>query len=216
MSTTIDLLKIYNARNTILKNLKTIGYDTSPFEHTSFDNIRNFFHHKQSNLLNMTLHKSHNKDNPEDLRVFVHFHLTSNTIKSANIYDIIDIYKIQHDMKNEESIIVVTINDINQTMIKLLAQVLATDFVFLSVFSLDELQYSVLEHTYVPKHIPMDESQKSEISLKFNIRNDSEFPQISRFDPVAKTILLRPGQLCKIIRPSKTTIYDQNYYRLCC
>ena len=39
-------------------------------------------------------------------------------------------------------------------------------------------------------------------------------PQISRYDPVAQAIGLRPGQICKITRPSKTAI-TSNYYRIC-
>ncbi len=50
--------------------------------------------------------------------------------------------------------------------------------------------------------------------VRYNITDKSQFPQISRFDPVAKAICLRPGQVCKIIRPSKTAI-ETTYYRFC-
>ena len=49
---------------------------------------------------------------------------------------------------------------------------------------------------------------------KYNITDDAQFPDISRFDPVAKIIGIRPGQVCEIIRPSKTAI-DGKYYRIC-
>ena len=49
---------------------------------------------------------------------------------------------------------------------------------------------------------------------QYNITNDNEFPEISRFDPVAQAIGLRPGKLCKIIRPSPTAI-NTEYYRMC-
>ena len=49
---------------------------------------------------------------------------------------------------------------------------------------------------------------------KFNITDKIQFPDISRFDPVARAIGLRPGEVCKIIRPSKTAI-TTNYYRIC-
>jgi DNA-directed RNA polymerase subunit H (RpoH/RPB5) len=49
---------------------------------------------------------------------------------------------------------------------------------------------------------------------KYNIINKGQFPDISRFDPVARVIGLRPGQLCHIVRPSKTAI-EANYYRIC-
>ena len=50
--------------------------------------------------------------------------------------------------------------------------------------------------------------------LEYNIVDDSQFPKISRFDPVAMAIGIRPEELCKIIRPSKTAI-ESNYYRIC-
>jgi DNA-directed RNA polymerase subunit H (RpoH/RPB5) len=40
------------------------------------------------------------------------------------------------------------------------------------------------------------------------------FPDISRFDPVARAIGIRPGDVCHIIRPSKTAI-EADYYRIC-
>ena len=44
--------------------------------------------------------------------------------------------------------------------------------------------------------------------------NDSQLPEISRYDPVALVIGLRPGEVCKIIRPSPTAITTE-YFRLC-
>jgi DNA-directed RNA polymerase subunit H (RpoH/RPB5) len=50
--------------------------------------------------------------------------------------------------------------------------------------------------------------------IKYNITDKIQFPDISRFDPVARVIGLRPGQVCNIIRASKTAI-EANYYRIC-
>jgi DNA-directed RNA polymerase subunit H (RpoH/RPB5) len=58
------------------------------------------------------------------------------------------------------------------------------------------------------------ESEVVGIMQKYNIADRSLFPDISRFDPVARVIGLRPGQVCNIIRPSKTAI-EANYYRVC-
>jgi DNA-directed RNA polymerase subunit H (RpoH/RPB5) len=49
---------------------------------------------------------------------------------------------------------------------------------------------------------------------KYNIVDKNQFPDISRFDPVAQVIGLRPGQVCHILRPSKTAILT-DYYRVC-
>ena len=44
--------------------------------------------------------------------------------------------------------------------------------------------------------------------------DNSQWPEISRFDPVAQAIGLRPKQVCKIIRSSETSITNE-YYRIC-
>ena len=44
--------------------------------------------------------------------------------------------------------------------------------------------------------------------------NDKKLPEISRFDPMSISIGLKPGELCEITRPSKTSI-TTNYYRKC-
>ena len=54
----------------------------------------------------------------------------------------------------------------------------------------------------------------SNTAKKYNVIDDSKFPEISRFDPVSTLIGLRPDNLCKIIRPSKTSITSE-FYRLC-
>ena len=76
------------------------------------------------------------------------------------------------------------------------------------------MQFNILEHVYVPLHQVLSESEKINIKNKYNIMNDNEFPELSRFDPVAQAIGIRPGQVCKITRPSKTAI-EAPYYRIC-
>ena len=53
-----------------------------------------------------------------------------------------------------------------------------------------------------------------DIMKKYNIDNLIQFPEISRFDPVASVIGIKPNEICEIIRPSKTSIYSE-YYRVC-
>jgi len=46
------------------------------------------------------------------------------------------------------------------------------------------------------------------------MKDISLFPEISRFDAVALSIGMRPGEICRISRPSKTSVISY-YYRLC-
>ena len=75
--------------------------------------------------------------------------------------------------------------------------------------------YNILDHNLVPEHKIIKDEVKEEIKKKYNMKSDYEFPQISRFDPVAVAIGLRPGKVCEITRKSPTSI-ESKYYRLCC
>ncbi len=85
---------------------------------------------------------------------------------------------------------------------------------YINIFKINQLKYNILEHSFVPKHIKLSLLEKEEIYLKYSIENDKQLPQISIFDPVAKVILLRPGEVCKIIRYDKISLKNE-YYRIC-
>ena len=80
--------------------------------------------------------------------------------------------------------------------------------------TLKQLQFNILDHTLVPPHRILSEAEVDAIKEKYNITQDSQFPEISRFDPVANAFGMRPGEVCEIIRGSKTAIMTK-YYRLC-
>ena len=62
------------------------------------------------------------------------------------------------------------------------------------------LQFNILKHVLVPTHKVMNDTDIERIMMQYNIVDRTQFPDISRFDPVARAICLRPGELCHIIR----------------
>ena len=76
------------------------------------------------------------------------------------------------------------------------------------------MEYNILDHKLVPPHIPLNAEEEQRFREKYNITDNSQIPDISRFSPVAQVIGLRPGQICRIIRPSKTAI-NADFYRIC-
>ena len=66
----------------------------------------------------------------------------------------------------------------------------------------------------MPPHRVLMDPELETIMKRYNIVDKTQIPNISRFDPVARVIGLRPGQVCEILRPSKTSIIS-NYYRVC-
>ena len=60
----------------------------------------------------------------------------------------------------------------------------------------------------------LEEQEEKEVMDKYNLQNKMQLPEISRFDPQALALLMRPGNIGKIERNSVTALsYD--YYRIC-
>ena len=99
-------------------------------------------------------------------------------------------------------------------MINTLKHIWESDKIFIILQPLLRLQFNILEHILVPQHRILSEVEKINIKKRYNIMTDDEFPELKRFDPVAQAIGIRPGEVCEIIRPSKTAI-SAPYYRIC-
>lgn len=231
MATEINLLhqQVYKSRNNVLKYLKDIGFDTSPFENVDFATIKQLCNSKYANIMNIILQKVDHSASSEttndpvtdpNARTFVHYYVQfqaptkSSTFKAMALHDIVNLYKIEHQLQINDNIILIIVNEVNDTMQKLVEQIWEKEGVYVNILSLSQLQFCVKEHTLVPHHEPLTTQDKSKVFEQYYIKNDHELPQISRFDAQAKAICLRPGQLCKITRPSKTCI-TETYYRLC-
>ena len=102
----------------------------------------------------------------------------------------------------------------NDTLIKHQKQIWEEKGIFIVIHGIPKLQFNLLNHEFVPPHIKLTQEEGKKIMEKYNIMDNSQMPDISRFDPVALAIGLRPGEICKIERTSKTAI-QSNYYRIC-
>lgn len=87
-------------------------------------------------------------------------------------------------------------------------------FRYVTIFDIRFFQTNKLKHSLVPKHIPIRNKSEIESILKNCKATKSQMPAIMRNDPIAKTIRLTPGDLCKIIRHTPEA-GDVTYYRLC-
>lgn len=90
--------------------------------------------------------------------------------------------------------------------------------VFIQIFPIRTLMFNVTKHRFVPKHERITHSEYSEYLADFleslHIKDLSKLPRIIESDPVAMFIGLRPGDICKIIRPSKSA-GKHTFYRYC-
>ena len=199
---------IYTSRNNILDLVKERGYDTSDYEDRSISEIQKMYNEKQ---LDMLMNK---EDSSDDRKLFIKYHLTGK-IRINQIYEYIDdLYNIEEILTKNDDFIIITKDQPNDTLKKLMNSIWNKDKIYFVIYNYHNYLFNILNHEMVPDHEVLLDKKKEEIKQKFNILYDNQFPEISRFDPVAEAIGLRPNQLCKIIRNSPTSIKSE-YYRLC-
>ena len=151
--------------------------------------------------------------------VYVHYNidmiLMGNSLPPliSNLFETpISPVKYPHD-----SAIVIVGRQIHTAILDELINIYENKKQFVVVMDNRELLFDRFQHEYVPHHflIPLDE--KKELQKKYNVQ-ESMWPTISRFDPIARLILLRPGCLCGIRRRDMIMIGNEKeelYYRLC-
>ena len=203
---------VYTSRNVILDLMGKQGYNIEDYSNFSISEVNSM---KQNNQLDMLLEKK--EENPSTKRkqkMYIRYYL-GKTIRPTNLQEMIDdLFNLEEILKKDDTLFIVIKDEINETLTNELKHIWETDGIFIVIENIKRLQFNILDHELVPEHTIVPESEVIEIMKKYNITDKIQFPDISRFDPVSRAIGLRPGQLCHIVRPSKTAI-KADYYRIC-
>ena len=200
---------IYNSRKTLLEYLSDQGFNISDYDEFSINEVLAMI---SNNQLDMLL--SEDTDKEEKRKVYIKYHLKK-SLRPQYIDEFVeDLYSLDNILQKNDTLIVVSKDDPNDSLKKYLKQLYADDNIFVVVLSLRRLQFNVLNHELVPKHRILNSTEQAEFVKKYNITESSQVPEISRFDPVALCIGLKPGSIVHITRPSKTAIKG-DYYRYC-
>ena len=212
-NSSILISHIYNSRKVALELMKKQGYNVNDYSNFSINEVNSM---KLNNQLDMLLET--NDDNVTDetpkKKIYIRFYLASRPAPK-NIQEMIDdLFILTETLKKTDTLFIIIKDDPNETLINELKHIWESEGIFIVIESIKRLQFNILEHGLVPPHRVMTESEVKQIMTKYNITDKVQFPDISRFDPVARVIGLRPGQVCNITRASKTAI-ETNYYRVC-
>jgi DNA-directed RNA polymerase subunit H (RpoH/RPB5) len=201
-----QIVEIYKSRKNLVSLLKRQEYDVSNYSEFSIHEVNTMFHAKQLDML-FTKQDGSKK-------AYVKYHL-SKSLRPVNIYEYIDdLFNLEEVLKKTDDLIIIMKDEPNETTEKTLSNIWEQDGVFVTIYNIKRLQYNVLEHSLVPPHYALTEEEGNAIKTKYNILTNDQIPDISRFSPVAQAIGLRPGQMCHIVRPSKTAI-SADFYRVC-
>lgn len=206
-TTNSRILKLFNSRNTLIEQLDNLQYNIS--EHMDFS-INEIDAMNNNNQLDITI-----KHRTDDKKVYIKYYLTSKQINRANLDNIIeDLYHIDSVLTKKDTLIIIIEEEPNETIINKIKYLYNHDGIFVVIHNINRLQYNILNHTLVPKCQILGDNEVIELKKKYNIMSLKQLPEISRFDPQALIVCLRPGEICKFERESSTAL-NYDYYRIC-
>jgi len=201
------ILKLFKSRNTLLEQLELLSYNIKDYFDFSINEIDAM---NSNNQLDMLLTNENN-----NRKAYVKYYLTSKQINRANLDNIIeDLYNIDNVLTKDDTLIIIIEDEPNDTIINKIKYLYDHDGIFVIIHNINRLQYNILNHTFVPKCEILGDNQVKELKKKYNIMNSKQLPEISRFDPQALVMCIRPGDICDFKRESSTAL-DYNYYRVC-
>ena len=207
--------QIYKSRLVILELMKKQGYDISDYEGFSVNEVNTM---KTNNQLDMILEKkeseSSDSTNKKSQKIYIRYYLAKN-IRPTNLQEMIDdLFNVEEILTKNDTLLIIIKEEINETLMNALKHIWESDKIFIILQPLKRIQFNILEHILIPPHRVLSLQETITVKNRYNIINDNQFPDLSRFDPVAQAIGIRPGEVCEIIRPSKTAI-SAPYYRIC-
>lgn len=207
MSNSNRVLSLYKSRTNILDILESLGYAVSEYQGFSINEIDTLYGYSQLDML--ISHPS------KMTKAYVHYFLASKQMRPQNLDEMIEeLFDINNELTKKDTIIVIMEEEPNATLLAKLKYLFDHDGIFVVVHNIQRLQFNILKHKLVPSTTILDETEMKDLYVKYNIKDSSQLPEISRFDPVALAITMRPGQICKIVRSSATAL-DYYYYRIC-
>jgi len=203
---------IYNSRKNVLDLMEKQGYNVEDYSHFSINEVNSM---KQNNQLDMLLEKKEDDpDTKKKNKIYIRYYLAK-MIRPNNIDEMIeDLFNVEQILTKDDTLFIIIKDDMNETLTNKLIHLWEADGIFIVMINIKRLQFNILNHALVPEHIVLNNAKVDEFMKKYNILNKIHIPDISRFDPVAQVIGLRPGKVCQIIRPSKTSV-TADYFRVC-
>ena len=215
MTSNNRVVQIYNSRNTILELLHTKHhYNIDEYKGFSINEIDAMI---QSNQLDMLL--THVQSSDEGIvapyKTYVKYYIKS-TLNEHTLQPIVeDLFILTDTLSTKDILIVILDGEPNESLQAHLKYKWNHDGIFVVVHNIKRLQFNLLEHQLVPDNVRiLTAGETDEIIRKYHLKSTKELPEISRFDPMALAICLKPGEICAFDRKSPTALLT-TYYRIC-
>jgi len=204
------ILKLYNSRVNVLNQCENLGYNVSEHKDVSNLEVDKLY---TNNKLDMIV------ENSKKQKIYIKYSYPTdkknNTFTKKDLDNLKDeLYDVENTLTKNDTLIVVVDDEPNDSLVTRMKYLYEQEGVFIVIHNIKRLQYNVLEHTLVPESTVLTDDELKDLMVKYNIRDLSQLPEVSRFDPQSLAICLRPGQVCKYTRKSVASL-EHDYYRVC-
>lgn len=210
-----EIITIYNSRKTILEIMGDLLFDTKDYIDFTVNEVDAMAINNQLDMLITHTKAPHEKTIYDNTKFYIKYMLSSKAIRVKAIEDLIEeLYVVEEILTPQDTLVIIINDEPNDCLTSTLKYLYDKRGIFVIVHNIKRLQRNILKHTLVPPHKIMTNSEIEELKKEYNLKNLQQLPEMSRFDPVALVIGMRPGQVCKIDRKSPTSMVS-NYYRVC-
>ena len=95
-------------------------------------------------------------------------------------------------MQKDDTLVIIIDDEPNDTIINKIKFLYDKDGIFVVIHNIQRLQFNILNHYLVPSMKILNDDEVDSLKKKYNIQTLSQLPEISRFDPQALAMCLRP------------------------
>jgi DNA-directed RNA polymerase subunit H (RpoH/RPB5) len=200
------ILSIYKSRITIIEYIRNLGYDTTDYAEFSINEIDAM---NTNNQLDMLVSR------PDDAKIYIKYLLNIKQLKKDYLDQLVeDLYDIESVLEKKDTMVIITNEEPNDTIRQRIKYLYDHSGIFIVLHYIKRLQFNILTHSLVPAATILKQEEMELLKIQYNLKTFMELPEISRFDPQALALCLRPKQVIQIERKSDTAL-EYKYYRVC-
>jgi DNA-directed RNA polymerase subunit H (RpoH/RPB5) len=205
------ILSLYKSRITILEYMEELKYDVDEYNNFSINEIDAMF---ASNQLDMIV-----KHNTNDTKMYIMYHIFSfksaKQLRPQTLDEITEeLYDIENVLTKNDTLIIIIDDEPNDTIRNKTKYMFEKYGIFVVIHNIKRLQFNLLKHIWQPKVKILETVETAQLLDKYNLKSVSQLPEISRYDPLALAIALRPNQVVELLRSSQTAL-ETKFYRVC-
>lgn len=200
------ITSIYNSRKNILEILEERDYNIESYNNFSINEISILYENDQLDMF--VEHKETKK------KIYIKYY-ADKVLKTQTLYSIVeDLFHLDNILSKNDDLIIIIKDEPNNTLNQDIKEIWMQENIYVSLLNIKRLQFNILKHSLVPKHTILTKEEEQEFKTNYNIMENNQIPDISYFSPVSLVLGIRPGNIVKIERNSKTAI-SSNFYRIC-